>query len=678
MRSWLGRLSEKIASKRAFWVALGITCLGVLVFVGLFPAHYEENDDITMSQIAYGAFSVDGSYSSYLIFINLLLGRFLKLLLTLWPGAPWYTILQVTVVSFSFWMLTWQLLRRFGLKRGLPPVAVLWIFWGYEFLTCLQFSKTAGIAVVSGLLLLFTGITETHRWLDCIVGGLLVLIGSLYRFQMFEMLVIGWAGVGVVFLVRYLREKHWKSVIRLAGVFAAVFAVCFLCRFVNNYVYASSPAWTEYFQYNSLRSQLTDYGFPDYESNQALYESLGLSENDLSMYLQWEFGDPDRFTTEVMEQLVAAKESPTVNGAYLLHFAWEMAKGLTSYTYTPGVLIAALFCLLSYRKTDRERYLLFLYVCLAFLGVQFYLFYQGRYLFNRIDAPLFLSTFLLFVCFCGGSRTWNCNQRSLSLGLAGVIFLTAVPIYSADYQADREEERQQSDTQIVDLIAEDSSHLYLTTLTGEGIPWNFYDIWSVPNPGEYANRYALGGWRTHSPFLYSIGTQYDLSNPFSDCIDHPGVYVISQSQWAMDRRMTYIRAHYNPAATAVCVKVIEDRYCVYRIITSGPSASVVEGAVEASDRMDCVIYGSNDGETLSLSGSLTWTESVSFADNIYLGLVDQSGQESLHYVTQTDEHGDFSSFSMSCIPDSPVETVNLYLETDEGVYALYDLPISIS
>ena len=73
MRDLLRRGFAKIASKRVLWFSLGITCLGMLIFVGVFPAHYEENDDITMSQIAYGAYSLDGSYSSYLVFINLLL-----------------------------------------------------------------------------------------------------------------------------------------------------------------------------------------------------------------------------------------------------------------------------------------------------------------------------------------------------------------------------------------------------------------------------------------------------------------------------------------------------------------------------------------------------------------------------------------------------------------------------
>ena len=152
--------------------------------------------------------------------------------------------------------------------------------------------------------------------------------------------------------------------------------------------------------------------------------------------------------------------------------------------------------------------------------------------------------------------------------------------------------------------------------------------------------------------------------------------MISQSQWSMDCRIAYIREHYNQNASAVCVKIVENCYSIYRIITSAPSASVVENATDASCSMDCTVYGYSEEGELFLSGSLSWTDSVSFSDNIYIGLVDSSGQEYLYYVTQTDINGDFSAFSMSCIPSGNVASVNLYLETADTVYALYDIDIS--
>ena len=73
------------------------------------------------------------------------------------------------------------------------------------------------------------------------------------------------------------------------------------------------PQWQEYQKFNNLRSELLDYGFPDYESNKASYQDLGISREAYELYRTWNFNDPDKFTTEVMESLQSRsrkKDSP--------------------------------------------------------------------------------------------------------------------------------------------------------------------------------------------------------------------------------------------------------------------------------------------------------------------------------------------------------------------------------
>ena len=48
--------------------------------------------------------------------------------------------------------------------------------------------------------------------------------------------------------------------------------------------------WREQ-EFNQLRSQLLDYGFPDYESNKELYKELGISKEALELYKTWNFND---------------------------------------------------------------------------------------------------------------------------------------------------------------------------------------------------------------------------------------------------------------------------------------------------------------------------------------------------------------------------------------------------
>ena len=322
--------------------------------------------------------------------------------------------------------------------------------------------------------------------------------------------------------------------------------------------------------------------------------------------------------------------------------------------------------------------MLFLYQCIAFFGVQFYLYYQQRYLLNRIDASLFLSTFLLFLFMCRGSREDILNQGRVSASLACVILLTSVPLYSINFQADRQEKREEQTTQIAELVASDLDHLYLMSPTGEGIPWAFYDVWTEPEPGALTNLFFFGGWQINSPFLLEIGARYGVRNPYSDCIDNSEIYVISQLDWqsVMDRRMNYIREHYNGAASAVCVKVAEDRYGVYRIVTTNPSMSLVDGAVDGSDCLDYKLYRQNQEGEIALSGSLSLDTGTSFASNIYVGIEDESGEENLYYVTQRENNGDYSQFSMVFTPEDAVTSINLYLDTGDVIYVIRNADVT--
>ena len=134
----------------AVWLSLAITCVGAMVFLFFFHARYETNDDTTLAQNAHGSFSTYGGYNSHLVFINILWGRFIKLLLTVFPRVPWYALAQIVIVGVSFWVITWMMLRSLGVVFGGFSAALLWNLVGYQYFTCIQFSKTAGSAVTAG------------------------------------------------------------------------------------------------------------------------------------------------------------------------------------------------------------------------------------------------------------------------------------------------------------------------------------------------------------------------------------------------------------------------------------------------------------------------------------------------------------------------------------------------
>ena len=177
-------------------LAMLITALAAAVIWLMFPPHFTEtNDDMIMASFAYGYM---GEYTSKLVFINILVGKFLKLCIQAFPRFPWYTLIQCAIVYASFTALTFLLLQKFGRQRAMIPIAFLFSFFGYEFFSSMQFTKTAASAVTAGILLMFYGVSESRKWYTCFIGGLYTFAGSLYRFRIFEMLLLLMFGVGLL------------------------------------------------------------------------------------------------------------------------------------------------------------------------------------------------------------------------------------------------------------------------------------------------------------------------------------------------------------------------------------------------------------------------------------------------------------------------------------------------
>ena len=124
------------------------------------------------------------------------------------------------------------------------------------------------------------------------------------------------AGIGIYFVLTLKKrfpKKEWKRFGLCAGIFGLLLLSVFAADGTDSLMYRD-PQWQEYQKFNNLRSELLDYGFPDYESNKALYQDLGISREAYELYRTWNFNDPDKFTTEVMEKLAEQKPEKRLSG----------------------------------------------------------------------------------------------------------------------------------------------------------------------------------------------------------------------------------------------------------------------------------------------------------------------------------------------------------------------------
>ena len=266
----------------ALAVLVGFKLLGVLV--------YDTNDDALMAGLSYGYY---GAPEGKLIYINPILGELLAWLQSRIPALPWYYLVELGLMAVTMAVYYYLVLDRQG-KRGLPAVVLLTLVFAIALLTRVQYTKIAGAASGAGVLLMLHCVREKKSWYTGLLGGLLALAGFLLRADAFFMVLIPLFGVGAALLWELLRKKECRRALGLCGAFLVLFALCGGGMLVQKRAY-SSPDWQQYLRYNDLRTELLDYGFPDYGENQALYGSLHISQEDLKLFQSWDFGDPEVF-----------------------------------------------------------------------------------------------------------------------------------------------------------------------------------------------------------------------------------------------------------------------------------------------------------------------------------------------------------------------------------------------
>ena len=612
LEKWKRHRWATVSLLAALLVLVGFKVLGVLV--------YDTNDDTLMAALSYGYYGVP---EGKLVYIHPLLGSLFAWLQTRVPSLPWYYLFELGLMTLTMAAYYYLVFDR-QKDRGLPAAVMLTLLFAIALLTRVQYTKIAGAAAGAGVLLIFHCFREKRHWYVGLTGGLLAFCGFLLRSDAFFMVLIPLFGVGVVLLWGLLRQKEKKRALGLCGTFLLLFALCGVGLVMKDQAYSSEP-WQHYMRYNDLRTELLDYGFPDYEENRALYESLDISQEDLALFQSWDFGDPEVFSVEAMETLCQAKAEKNAALGELNRWIRPALRGLLSYDFT-GVVLLSLLALFFSNASGRIQSL---YALFAVLMVETVMLYLGRGLRERVDMPLMLTAAAVLLTV--GIDPEKLKEKQTRWGaafLALALVLSQVPEFIA--RKDDAMERYVGAAHLhgaYQVLSQDKGRLYLTRtdeLPADRMPGKQGGF------GYLSNISTLGGWLTESPYVNARYESYGVANPFRDLVDRDDVRLMSED---VEPVLGYIQRHYAPNARAVAVRTVNGEYPLYRILTGEAEIpELPEGDPES-------ITWTLEAKDGALSGT-AWVEGEnSFAADIYVTLTDKEGNETTLCTLQSPQAG---------------------------------------
>lgn len=534
---------------------ISVALISNLLILGAMAAvmrpSFETNDDIVFAELGSG---LRGVKDAHLVFQNYGLGMIYRLLYGVTGRLPWYTIVQYMILFAAFTVVTYVLISRLGEISGLCLFVILACGFGYEGYIHLQFTKTAGIAAAAAVfLLLYLLEQEKYSWWGIAGGILLAVIAYMYREDQFWASCGLMAGAGLLFLFDLRKYRNKK--LRRLGICVLTFGVLLLSVFgVDRWDSSKyrSAEWKEYQEFNQLRSELLDYGFPDYDSNQEIYEELGISREAYELYKSWNFNDTEKFDTEVMKKLVDLKQKRPLTirtvTAFLRRFPSDLLRMPMFYFFA----VFALLWLLCGKK-DVFSVISVLAECLLLVAVYFYLYYQGRYMVNRVDVGLWFSACLVILWIFSSGEVRYMNTKVSVLLCMICVALGQFMMYT-DWRLATSSipEARVSQRAVLETIGTDKEHTYLAKsgMLSEIVCYGPFD--RMPE-NLLDNVYWFGGWECRTPGYTRAMEVHGIINPYRDVVNNENIYLVDDN---IDLTLKYIRQYYAENAEAVFVKTI--------------------------------------------------------------------------------------------------------------------------
>ena len=534
---------------------ISVALISNLLILGAMAAFmrpsFETNDDIVFAELGSG---LRGVKDAHLVFQNYGLGMIYRLLYGVTGRLPWYTIVQYMILFAAFTVVTYVLISRLGEISGLCLFVILACGFGYEGYIHLQFTKTAGIAAAAAVfLLLYLLEQEKYSWWGIAGGILLAVIAYMYREDQFWASCGLMAGAGLLFLFDLRKYRNKK--LRRLGICVLTFGVLLLSVFgVDRWDSSKyrSAEWKEYQEFNQLRSELLDYGFPDYDSNQEIYEELGISREAYELYKSWNFNDTEKFDTEVMKKLVDLKQKRPLTirtvTAFLRRFPSDLLRMPMFYFFA---VFAVLWLLCG--KKDVCSVISVLAECLLLVAVYFYLYYQGRYMVNRVDVGLWFSACLVMLwIFSSGEVRYMNTKVSVLLCMICVVLGQFMMYKDWRLATSSIPEARVSQRAVLETIGTDKEHTYLakSVMLSEIVCYGPFD--RMPE-NLLDNVYWFGGWECRTPGYTRAMEVRGIINPYRDVVNNENVYLVDDN---IDLTLKYIRQYYAENAEAVFVKTI--------------------------------------------------------------------------------------------------------------------------
>lgn len=628
------RNSEFYYRKKIILVLL-INSISLIINLILFEITLKQ-DDQEMTYLLYGAY--DSNYSQYILYINIIYAKFLVFCLKLFPCVPWYTVWFLIFIFLSLSIIGILFYKQCSFRINSIMYLVLSFILGHEFYIRMTFTKVSGLLIITGLLLLISFVRNINikDFWKVPTGVSLCILGNLIRTRVYQMCIFV-----VLFYILFLflcdiKKREVKKNIYKYIVFFIILYVTYIINVCANSFnvnsYLADDDWKYYFQDNTSRASLMDYGgAPDYQKYKEKYDELNISYNDYYTWwgLSWRI-DTDRLNNELTATV------RKIAGRYENNNKIEIYKNALANFWNNSylniclyVFILVFFLALLSLKNWRESLFLFVLIFGGGICAYAYLYGSGRVT-HHVNVVIWMMCIAVYVF-----HVVDLERRDVHGSKYIIIFIILVAYLTNDYNnitsqsyvgmangfIESEKENADRNRGNLKILSNDENHCYIFPVNEWFGTYLSTSSLEVVDKGLYHNLFNV--FSSVYPVGRNIYEQYCIENPMKELCDSDVLYVacseLTRNQIACVE--LYLTENYSPVK-ATLVKKLDNIY-IYKFMTS-KYVPKLRHISENENIIDNVEYTISENEII-IDGCIYIPGYSSFETNIYLVVEEKDG-----------------------------------------------------
>lgn len=583
----------------------------LLIFMGFligclavrFDFYYDLNDDTAIRDILSGRYT--GVPSGYCIQMLYPLGWLIAAAYGAIREISWYGLFlclcQFGVLALIGWRLmavtkkaVWQLLLL--LLEGLLALGIM----GRE-LVIVQYSVTSAVCMAGALFWFMTtpaGCRASKYLRSNLPAILLVLLSFAIRTEVCLMLLpflllaglSRWAAEEKIFTVSNFRKYLMVAASAALGMLVLLS--------LDGYAYRSAE-WQSFRSFFDARTSLYDfYDLPDYESNYAFYQSIGLSKESYALLQNYNFSLDDSIDAGLLERIAEyqREQAGVSNSLYRLggfvcknspkEALWLYKKHLlTLADGAKACLLLAAYLLYFLIASGRRKNgciwrILSLFAIRSMLWL--YLYMADRAL-QRVTTPLLIMELVLLCCWLLAEirkqQEQDTRQGLYFIKITGVISLLmvcglATTVINLENTGQEYEKRQEAAARwsaLTSYCRENADAYYIidvyTSTSYQGTPYADRLFEAADNGCR--NYDICGGWVAKSPLTREKLRRYGI-NDLEDALLSGDVLFVAKPESDMDWLSAYYSFRGKTVQISSVAQVMDKdgvaAYEVYRLV----------------------------------------------------------------------------------------------------------------